>query len=234
MPLYEKIGYYKTILSNDYANYVDKIEAKEIVQAMTGGSVACARLIRILKDPDDIHESDLNTNHMIKSAHGCGWNISIEDTTTVQMVKEHLRSWNHCYKGENEAQYAHLKPRFFIEEKLVDAVLGLTANARVYLIRCIHGSPFVIGVRTEEGQNSYDLNWNPVKKVEVPNIEKPKQLARLLEAARQLSKPFEFVRIDLYIGKDDKLYFSEFTFTPSGGNMFYSMKLEQQYGKLWR
>jgi hypothetical protein len=234
MPLYEKIGYYKTILTKDYAKYVDKIEAKELVPAMTGGTVACTRLIRILKHPDDIQESDLNPNHMIKSAHGCGWNISIDDTTTVQMIKERLHSWNHCYKGENEIQYTFLQPRFFLEEKLVDAALGRTAHARVYLIRCIHGSPFVIGVRTEEGQNSYDLHWNPIKKIEVPNLEKPEHLDRLLEAARQLSKPFEFVRIDLYLGKDDRLYFSEFTFTPSGGNMFYSMKQEKEFGKLWK
>jgi len=234
MPMYKQIGYYKTILTKDYAKYVDKIEVKELVPGMTGGTVACTRLIRILKNPDDIHASDLNTNHMIKAAHGCGWNISISDTTTVQSVKKLLHSWNKIFKGVNETHYAYLQPRFFIEEKLDDAVLGLTGNARVYRFRCIHGDPISIGVRTEKGHNNYDLNWNPKRKLEVPNLEKPKQLEQMLEAARQLSKPFEFVRIDLYLGKDDKIYFNEFTFTPNGGNMFYSMEVEKEYGKLWR
>jgi hypothetical protein len=112
-------------------------------------------------------------------------------------------------------------------------VLGKTANAIVYLIRCIRGKPFAIGVRAKRGQNSYDLNWNPIKRIQVQNIEKPKQFEKMLEIAERLSKPFEFVRIDLYIGKDDVIYFSEFTFTPSGGNRFYSMEREKEFGKLW-
>jgi len=232
MPLYKKIGYYKTILTNDYAKYVDKIEAKNIVREAAGDLVQCTQLIRVLKDPNDIHESDLNTNHIIKSAHGCGWNINIKDTTTVESVKLALNSWNHQYVGTGEKQYSFIEPRFYIEEKLVDSVLGQTANAVVYLIRCIRGSPFVIGVRMKNRQNNYDLNWNPIKKVEIQNLEKPKQLEKMLEIAERLSKPFEFVRIDLYIGIDG-IYFSEFTFTPSGGNKFYSMKKEHEFGKLW-
>ena len=234
MPLFEKIAYYKTVLTKDYAKYVDKIEAKNIVREMAGDLVQCTSLVRILRNPDDIHQSDLNTNHIIKYAHGCGWNIGIEDTTTIQSVKESLNAWNHQYTDTKEMQYSFIEPRFFIEEKLDDSVLGKTAKAIVYLIRCIHGKPFVIGVRTEKGQNSYDLNWNPVKRNEVPNVEKPKQFETMLEIARRLSKQFEFVRIDLYIGKDNLIYFSEFTFTPSGGNMFYTMKREKEFGKLWK
>jgi hypothetical protein len=212
MPLFTKIGYYKTLLTKDYAKYVDKIEAKNIVREIAGDLVQCTSLIRILQNPDDVHESDLNTNHIIKSAHGCGWNISIEDTTTIQSVKQSLHAWNHQYTDTKEVQYSFIEPRFFIEEKVNDSVLGKTGNAIVYLIRCIHGEPFVIGVRTEKGQNSYDLNWNPVKRIEVPNVEKPKQLETMLEIAKRLSKQFEFVRIDLYIGKDNLIKHAPLSF----------------------
>ena len=232
MPLYEKIKYYKDILTKDYAPYVDKIDAKIMVSALTNNQVKCAKLIRILESPDDFHETDINTNHIIKSAHGCGWNINIDETTTVDSVRHTLQLWNHHYDGNNEQHYQFIKPRFFIEEKINDIVLGQTANANVYLIRCIHGKPFVIGVRTELGQNSYDLNWNPVKPIEI-QIDKPKQFLKMLYYATQLSAPFEFVRIDFYIGADEDIYFSEFTFTPSGGNPFYSMQYEQAFGQLW-
>jgi hypothetical protein len=233
MRLCDKIKYYKGVITKDYAPYVDKIEAKSIVSAMTDGRVKCATLIRILSDPDDFHESDINTNHIIKSAHGCGWNISIEKATTVDRVVRTLKPWNRHYTGSNEPHYMFIKPRFFIEEKINDIVLGQTGNANVYLIRCIHGKPFVIGVRTKSGQNSYDLNWNPVKKLEIQGLEKPAQLPQMLEYAALLSAPFEFVRIDFYIGSDGNIYFSEFTFTPSGGSPFYSPAIETQFGALW-
>jgi hypothetical protein len=231
-PLYKKINYYKGILTKDYACYVDKIEAKVIVSRMTNDNIKCAKLIRILESPEDFHEADLNTNHIIKSAHGCGWNINIDETTTVDNVRNTLQSWNCPYVGNNEHHYQYIKPRFFIEEKINDSLLGQTAKANVYLIRCIHGQPFAIGVRTELGQNSYDLSGNAIKEIEI-QTGKPKHLSKMLEYAELLSAPFEFVRIDFYIGADDHIYFSEFTFTPSGGNSFYSMKYEKLFGQLW-
>ena len=234
MPLFEKIAYYKTILTKEHATYVDKIQAKEIVPRMTDSKAACAKIIRILSGPDDFHESDLNTDHIVKSAHGSAWNVSIEPTTTVNDVRHKLHMWNKPFEGDKEPHYAFIQPRFFIEEKVVDAVLGRTGNAIVYLIRCIHGKPFVIGVSTKKGQNSYDLNWQPVKNIVDPSIEKPKQLDEMLEYAKVLSAPFEFVRIDFYIGADEKIYFSEFTFTPSAGTQFYSMSYEKLFGKLWK
>jgi len=233
MPLFQKIEYYKTVITEDYADYVDKIEAKAIVSRMTDNTVQCAKIIRILNDPNDITEADLNPNHMIKSSHGCGWNINITETTKIDTVKKFLNIWNTHYIGNNEPHYKFIRPRFFIEEKIIDAALGQTANAIVYLIRCIRGKPFVIGVRTQKGQNTYDMDWKPIKPIEDPAIEKPKQLNAMLDAAKQLSAPFEFVRVDFYIGQDDNLYFSEFTFTPSGGNPFYSRKDEHFFGKLW-
>jgi hypothetical protein len=232
MPLFEKINYYKTVLTKDYAPYIDKIDAKIMVSAITNNKVKCAKLIRILDSPDDFHETDLNTNHIIKSAHGCGWNIDIDEMTTVDNVRNTLKSWNHTYMGNNEQHYQHIKPRFFIEEKINDSILGQTAKANVYLIRCIHGQPFAIGVRTELGQNSYDLSGNAIKEIEI-QTGKPKHLSKMLEYAKLLSAPFEFVRTDFYIGADDHIYFSEFTFTPSGGHPFYPMNYEKLFGQLW-
>jgi hypothetical protein len=55
----------------------------------------------------------------------------------------------------------------------------------------------------------------------------------MIDIVKELSKIFEFVRIDLYLSKDDKIYFSEFTFTPHGGMQFFSDEQELEYGKLW-
>ncbi len=48
------------------------------------------------------------------------------------------------------------------------------------------------------------------------DVEKPETLPQMLEAARRLSQPFDFVRIDLYSVRG-AVYFGEFTFTPCAG-----------------
>ena len=54
----------------------------------------------------------------------------------------------------------------------------------------------------------------------------------IIAISKDLSKPFEFVRIDLYIGIDG-IYFSEFTFTPRDGKQEFSDEIELQFGKYW-
>ena len=48
-----------------------------------------------------------------------------------------------------------------------------------------------------------------------------------------LSAPFEFVRMDFYIDIEDKIYLSEYTFTPAAGFQYYSCKVEKELGKIW-
>ena len=55
----------------------------------------------------------------------------------------------------------------------------------------------------------------------------------MLENAKILSNRFEFVRIDYYIDKNHDIYFSEFTFTPAGGNITFDPKIEFELGKTW-
>ena len=55
----------------------------------------------------------------------------------------------------------------------------------------------------------------------------------MLKLAKKLSKPFEFVRIDFYIGENDLIYFSEFTFTPAAGYQVFDLETEMYQGSLW-
>lgn len=228
MPLFEKIAHFKNHITQEYAPYVDKIEVKAIVPTLSD-KVQCARIVRILKSPEDLREGDLQKPHLLKAAHGSGWNIPLHDKTVQDLpsIHETLKSWNHVYVGNNEPHYTFLKPRFFIEE-YVDG----TPSATVYLIRCIRGQPVTISVKKGQKQNSYDLFWNPLKAHELPPIEKPINLEELLDAARVLAKPFEFVRVDLY-QTPTGVFFSEFTFTPAGGNPYFSLAKERELGKLW-
>lgn len=37
------------------------------------------KIIKILENPDDICQSDINTEHIIKASHASKWNINIVD-----------------------------------------------------------------------------------------------------------------------------------------------------------
>jgi hypothetical protein len=229
MPLYKKIKFYASALTPDYLSYIDKLDVKKLVADI----VVCAPLIRILESCEDFHYEDLNTDFMVKASHGCGWNISIQKTTTRDFVLKRLQRWNTIYEGDEEPLYHMLKPRFYLEKKINCYYSGKNGVATTFYIRCLHGTPFAIGVRQGNVQNSYDVDWNLIKDPEIPVFEKPHKLQQMLEIAAKLSAPFEFVRIDLYIDKDETIVFSEFTFTPSGGAQFYSDALETRFGKLW-
>jgi hypothetical protein len=231
MPLFSKISYYKKQLDERYSPYVDKIEAKKIVKTELDEDICIPKIVRILKNPNDFNTCDINPNHIVKAAHGSGWNISMTEKTNVQEVIKSLNKWNIKYNCLDEKQYKYIEPRFFIEEK-VDGPTG--GQALVYMFRCFHGQPVTIGVKCvkQNIQNSYDIDWNPIVPVKLYCIEKPKQLDKMIKLAAKLSQPFEFVRIDFYY-VDENIYFSEYTFTPARGKQVFPLDLEIQYGKLW-
>jgi hypothetical protein len=235
MPLYEKISYYKNQLGPEFAKYVDKLNVKNIIQELCGDSVKVAPLVRILASPTDFTQADLDTANIIKSSHGSGWNISITDTTTVEEVTTKLKSWNKPYIGDvtGESQYQYIKPQFYIEQKIDDPKTGKTGNALVYMFRCIHGNPTTFGIRYGNTQNNYYVSDKaPLSPVNF-QFEFPPQYEEMLLWAKRLSAPFEFVRIDFHLSAEGIIYFSEFTFTPSGGSILFPYRVEKALGKLW-
>ncbi len=235
LPLHQKILHYRSCLDHRFAPFVDKLEAKRIVKEICGDLIQVARVVRVLDGPDDIHASDLQPNHIIKSTHGSGWNICINEHVTVNSVKLALHGWNRPYNHEVEPHYAHIPPRFFIEEIISDAYTGATGQALVYMIRCIRGLPIVIRVKATNGaSNTYDLEWNMLMTPELPfPVARPTHLAQMIQAARMLSAPFEFVRMDFHLDTEGRPFFSEYTFTPAGGSKIFTSELEQMLGALW-
>ncbi len=237
MPLFEKLGYYKQSLDQRYVPYVDKLEAKQIVKQMCP-DIQVARVIRVLEGPEDLTQDDLRPDCMIKATHGSGWNINVKSDTTLESCKQRLHSWNRVYIGAEEPQYKWIPPRFFIEEKIPDIRFGQNGEALLYRFHCIQGKPVVASVSNNVLQTNYDLKWNKIeasiisKELPYP-VEKPACYEQLLDFARKLSKPFEFVRVDFHLGEDG-IYFSEFTFSPAGGHRRFSMALEHKYGAMWK
>ena len=121
-----------------------------------------------------------------------------------------------------------------LEEKIQDSYAP-AGRALVYMLRCIHGTPYTISVKQfDETQDSFDTEWNPISPHRLPFVVgRPPQLPQMLELAKELSTLFEFVRIDFHLGDDGLVYFSEFTFTPAGGTQIFSDELEATLGAKW-
>ena len=89
-------------------------------------------------------------------------------------------------------------------------------------------------------RNFYDMDWNllPFGK-ELPcnpeiDVERPERFEEMKVIAERLSKPFQFVRIDLY-EVNNKIYFGEFTFFPAGGAPdFVPDEYDAIVGDMWQ
>ena len=165
---------------------------------------------------------------VIKCNHGCEYNILVTDKNKmdVEQVVKTVNKWLHedFWTRYCEPQYRFVPKCVFVEEYLADDI-------ETYKFYCFNGEPKFSYVSTngEAGEKDlyldyFDLNWNHMDVTLYPhlhrkgNIPKPKNYDEMLDLCRELSKDFPFVRVDLY-NVDGVIYFSEFTFIPTGGNM---------------
>jgi hypothetical protein len=89
LPMFKKIYYYGTQLTKEYTEYVDKLQAKNKVKEICGDDIQVAKVVRVLNSYYDLTLDDLNTNYIIKSSHGSGWNIYNDadtDTSTLHTI----------------------------------------------------------------------------------------------------------------------------------------------------
>lgn len=252
LPLFKKVRFTMKNFNRNFSRYVDKLEAKKIVEDICGDSVKVTKTVRVLNNPNDLSEKDLNSNYIIKGAHGCDFNINIKPNKKyyVSEMRERIHGFNKIYSTVRERQYSYLKPRFFIEEKIEDKIYGKNGDAVCYMLRCIHGVPYTFSpyLKCENLERHYIFNKDKTVTPIIMNYKKlghkfydikkaqigEKNIERMYDLAGKLSKDFEFVRIDFYLGKNDDIYFSEFTFSPARGAQNYPMELENKLGKLWK
>lgn len=179
---------------------------------------------------DDVDFDKLPEKFVLKCNHDSGGLVVCTDKSKLNhkearnRVEKSLKS-NFFYIGR-EYQYRNIKPRIICEQFISD-------NGKVpmdYKIYCFNGKPDVILVckdrfsaNTHRASYLYfDQEWRfqPLNKgdenlteVDVP---KPKNLDRMIEIAKELSKDFLFARIDLY-NIDGQIYFGEITLSPNSG-----------------
>ena len=180
---------------------------------------------------DDINFDVLPKQFVMKCSHACAFNYICYDKDQINKVelKKKFNKWLKTNYGKKtvELHYSNIKPQIISEELLSE-------NGELpieYKIHCFNGVAKYIYVVTGRGQdiryNNYYIDWKPFDgaqfngwKKRNEDIKKPSNWNEMVNIAEELSKPFPFVRVDLY-SINGKIYFSEMTFTPAKGTLIF-------------
>jgi len=218
------------LLSDKYAvrNYVSKKIGKKYLNPLLG----------IYKNANDINFDNLPNSFVLKTNHGCGWNIICSDKNNLDTVqtRKTLNKWlreNYYYYGR-EYNYKNIKPIILCEKYL-------GANIKDYKFLCFHGKVKYIWVDVDRyinhTRNIYDTKWKQIplewhESNYLGKIAKPKNLSTMISLSEKLAGNFNVVRVDFYLIKE-KIIFSELTFYPGNGMLrFNPEKYDYIFGKL--
>lgn len=240
----EKIQWLKINDRKDYYHLlVDKYEAKKYVSKIIG-SEKIIETIGVWEKFENIDFSKLPNSFVLKCTHDSGGLVICKDKekfdykSAQKKINKSLKN-NYFYWGR-EWPYKNVKPRIIAEEFLnVDSV-GLVD----YKFYCFDGEPKFLYV--SQGLDNHKtasisfltLDWKfaQYKRSDYKSFEvlpkKPNNYDEMIEISKKLSKGFPFLRVDLY-EYNDKIYFSELTFSPCSGFMpFTDEKYDIEIGNM--
>lgn len=204
----------------------DKYRVREYV-ASSGYSDILNELLYVWDDVDDIEWDVLPNEFALKCNHGAGYNIICNDKSKLDInrAKKKLKKWmrEDYWRIAAEVNYKNIKKRVICEKFINDDKNVLPQDYKVY---CLNGEPYIIGNFIERDQVTFkvkrgyfDFEWRYLDVLKDNKIEdytcfiKPKSLDRIYQIAKDLSKPFPFVRVDFY-EVNGRIIFGELTFTP--------------------
>ena len=205
----------------------DKYAVRKWVAARID-SARLPELYGVYDSPADIDFSRLPDRFVLKATHGCGFNIFCRGIRGFDSegVRRELARWMRTDQGPlfGETHYSSIRPRIICEE-LLEAEAGRSLDD--YKFFCFHGEvhcTMACTERTPAGAkyDIYDVGWKrklPYSRSSMRasrEIPRPAAYEHMLDAAKRLSQPFPFVRVDLYSIKG-RAVFGEMTFTPHGG-----------------
>ena len=218
----------------------DKVEVKKYVEEMWGKDIVIPNLF--VGEPEDIPFSSLPERYVIKPNHTSGRVIfATEDKVLMGLtgaieggrtkinrgdITKTCEKWLKERYGTEKFEWAYQE----IERKiLIEPMISVPApaNYNFYMFNGKCEFLYVIHGRYTDGYAKvcYDTDWNRTPfQLEKRSFDypKPKELDKMVRIAEVLSKPFRFVRVDLY--RTDRIYFGELTHYPTSGAMNFSDK----------
>ena len=223
-----------------FNKFVDKYLVREFIKNKIGEEY----LTKIIGIYDNVSEIDYNLlpqKFVLKLNDGSDQNIICKDKSSLDIKKANRRLRKlfkeDYYKYTKENQYKNIKKKIICEEYLE----GKSGDLVEYKLHCFSGRVGLIEVHTcrytKKREDYFSPEWIKLDirgklKNSSPNMEKPVFLDKLMELGETLAEGFEYVRVD-FNAVDEKLYFSELTFTPANGNdRFRPIEMDLEFAKL--
>ena len=198
----------------------DKFLVREYIEEK-GHKNILIPLIGVWDNANEIDFDTLPNQFVLKCNHGSGYNIICLDKKilNVNQTVSKLNQW----LSEDFSLLAHEIHYQAIPHKVIcEELISETAPVE-YQFWCLNGQPESMLVCRKNFNGTYDaasysLDWERLyDRINEPvncDFERPEYLDRLIQIAKELSKPFPFVRADFYV-VDGVIYFAELTFTPA-------------------
>lgn len=232
----EKIQWYKINYRNPVMHQcVDKYLVRDYVKSK-GLDEILIPLFGYYKSINEVKWDLLPNEFVLKTTHGGGGlNVLVcndKFNLDYKEVKEKFYFKDKNVKTNSlgrEWAYYGLKPGIVVEKLLINED-NPKAGVNDYKIFCFNGEPKYIVVDIDRyighKRNFYDINWNNLNvSSDCPKVDrqinKPKNLEKMLNVASKLSEDFPFVRVDLY-NISGKIYFGELTFYPWSGYVSFN------------
>lgn len=233
----EKLQLYKLRYRNPLMlRCTDKYEVRKVVEE-AGLSDILIPLIGVYDHVKDIDFGQLPKQFVAKTTDGGGGCQVLLCRDKAQLdeaeFRRTLEGWMRMPKQKpagREWAYENGYPRRIVIEQLITD--GVHRDLPDYKFFCFEGEPCYCQVirdrNTRETIDFYDMEWrhqefvgiNPVSGQGLSNgttpVERPKNLSRMAEICRRLSKGYPFARVDLY-ETSVCTYFGEITFYPASG-----------------
>jgi hypothetical protein len=185
---------------------------------------------------EDIDFDKLPDKFVLKSTHASGHVIICRDKSKLNHRKacRTMAGWLKMdfFAFGGEWVYRNIPRRIICEELIKGPTIFSPRLGRLidqspldYKILCFQGEPKLLFITSDREQSlkvdfyDCDWKWQPFKRY-YPNkgnvFPRPKELDKILDMAKILSKPFPHVRVDFYL-ENDRIIIGELTFFPGCG-----------------
>ena len=224
----------------------DKYQARSYIKETLGEEQAKELLIPLLyvtDKPVTIPFEKLPPAFIVKPNHASGRYVIVEDgKLNKEKIIDACKRWLKTPYGLDRLEWAYIpiKRKIIIEKLLREKNNNILKE---FLFHMFHGKcqliTFVYDKINHSSVSHYDEKWHrlPVKKPNrppAPKIEKPKNFEKMLTLAEKLSKPFDYIRVDLY-NLDGKIFIGELTHYPGSGMSIYDpISFIYELGKHWK
>lgn len=224
----------------------DKFRVRDYV-AQKAGPGCLVPLLWSGDRPEDIPYDRLPGRFVLKTNHGCGFNILVPDRTRIDRadIAARLRRWLAVNYAEDTYLgiawgYRNVRPVILVEEFLGDGQIP----PEDYKFYCFAGRAEIVTIHLDRygekksiavKRDFERLRFRPSFRQYDLDVPKPPNFGAMVELAERLAEGFNFVRVDLY-SVGGRIYFGELTPYPVGVSKFVSFDIrdvDRTLGEKW-